>query len=152
MSTVSYIIYKNNTKKLDRHYKTAILSLILCVTARVDQADDGDHHWVHHSAGERGIPRTAHGTVYRRNGYEPSTIAILGYPGVISLTTSTPGTISWISFDVPLNEYYHFIGCIIIFWWARWPMKTILTRERLTDWTARYNASYRFSVADSKLF
>ena len=77
---------------------------------------------------------------------------ILGYPGVIPLPTSTPGTISWISFDVPLNEYYHFIGCIVIFGWARWPMKTILTRERLSDWTARYNALYRFSVADPKLF
>jgi len=40
---------------------------------------------------------------------------ILGYQGVISLATSTPGTISWISFDVPLNEYYHFIGFIFIF-------------------------------------
>ena len=40
---------------------------------------------------------------------------ILGYPGVIPLATSTPGTISCISFDVPLNEYYHFIGCIILF-------------------------------------
>jgi len=79
-------------------------------------------------------------------------IGILGYPGVIPLATSTPGTISWVSFDVPLNKYYHFIGCIISFGWTRWPMKTILTRERLSDWTARYNASYRFSVADLKLF
>jgi len=77
---------------------------------------------------------------------------ILGYQGVIPLATSTPGTISWVSFNVPLNEYYHFIGCIIILGWARWPMKTILTKERLSDWTARYKASYRFSVADSKLF
>jgi len=30
-------------------------------------------------------------------------------------------------------------------------MKTILTKERLSDWIACYNASYRFSVADSKL-
>jgi len=71
---------------------------------------------------------------------------------VIPLATSTPGTISWVSFDVPLNEYCHFIGCIIILRWARWPMKTILTRGRLSDWTARYNASYRFLVADSTLF
>jgi len=61
---------------------------------------------------------------------------ILGYPDVIPLTTSTPGTISWISFDVPLNEYYHFIGCIVIIGWARWPMKTILTWTRLSDRTA----------------
>ena len=82
------------------------------------------------------------------------TLVILGYPGVIPLatSTSTSGTISWFSFDVPLNEYYHFIGFILIFCWAGWPMKTILTKERLSDWTARYNASYRFSVADSKLF
>jgi len=79
-------------------------------------------------------------------------VIILGYSGVIPLTTSTPGTISLISFNVPLNEDYHFIGCILIFRWARWPMKMILTRERLSDWTARYNASYRFLVADSKLF
>jgi len=86
------------------------------------------------------------------NSIIPQFLPILGYPGVISLATSTPGTISWVSFDVPLNEYYHFIGCIIIFGWARWPMKTTLTRQRLSDWTARYNSSYRFSVADSKLF
>ena len=42
-------------------------------------------------------------------------ITILGYPGVIPLATSTPGTISWISFDEPLNEYYHLIGFILIF-------------------------------------
>ena len=30
---------------------------------------------------------------------------ILGYPGVISLATSTPWTIRWIFFDLPLNEY-----------------------------------------------
>jgi len=30
---------------------------------------------------------------------------ILEYSGVIPLATSTPGTISWVSFDVPLNEY-----------------------------------------------
>ena len=40
---------------------------------------------------------------------------ILGYPGVIPLATSTPGTISRISFDLPLNEYYHFISFILIF-------------------------------------
>jgi len=34
--------------------------------------------------------------------------SILGYPGVISLATSTPGTISWISFDVPLRHHPHF--------------------------------------------
>jgi len=57
---------------------------------------------------------------------------ILGYPGVIPLATSTPGTISWISFDVPLNEYYHFI---LIFGWARWPIKTILTNyKRAVIW------------------
>ena len=33
---------------------------------------------------------------------------ILGYPGVIPLATSTPGTISWISFDVPLRHHSHF--------------------------------------------
>jgi len=74
---------------------------------------------------------------------------ILGYPGVIPLATSTPGTISWMFFDLPLNEYYNFIGCIIIFRWARWPMKTIYLWERLSDWTAHYNASYRFWAADS---
>ena len=52
-----------------------------------------------------------------RHGHSSEAIIlhILGYPGVIQLATSTPETISWISFDVPLNEYYHFIGFIIIF-------------------------------------
>jgi len=40
---------------------------------------------------------------------------ILGYPGMIPLATSTTGTSSWISFDVPLNEFFHFIGFILIF-------------------------------------
>jgi len=79
-------------------------------------------------------------------------VPILDNPGVIPLATSTPGTISCFSFDVPLNIYYHFIGFILIFGWTRWSMKTMLTRERLSDWTARYNFSYRFSVADLKLF
>ena len=81
-----------------------------------------------------------------------SPFLILGYPGVIPLATSTPGKISWISFDLPLNEYYHFIGFILIFGWARWPMKTIYLWERLSDWTTHYNDSYRVSAADSKLF
>ena len=62
-------------------------------------------------------------------------------PRVIPLATSTPGTISWISFDLPLNEYYHFIGFILIFGWARWPMKTVYLWQRLSDWTAHYNVS-----------
>jgi len=60
------------------------------------------------------------------------------------------------SWHQPLGQLVEFLsmyrwGIILIFGWARWPMKTILTRERLSDWTARYNASYRFLVADSKL-
>jgi len=44
---------------------------------------------------------------------------ILGYPGVIPLATSTPGTIGWISFDLKLNEYYHFIGFHLIWWMSK---------------------------------
>jgi len=84
--------------------------------------------------------------------YQYTCQIILGYPVMIPLATSTPRTIRWISFDLPLNEYYHFIGFIPIFGWARWPMKTIYSWERLSDWTAHNNASYRFSAADSKLF
>ena len=66
-------------------------------------------------------------------------VHILGYPGVIPLATSTPGTISWISFNLRQNEYYHFIGFILVFGRARWPMKTIYLRERLSDWTAQWH-------------
>jgi len=74
---------------------------------------------------------TTHNKLIETNKLHSCKQYILGYPGVIPLATSTPGTISWISFDLPLNEYCHFISFILIFGQARWPMKTIYVWERL---------------------
>jgi len=79
-------------------------------------------------------------------------VCILGYPGWFRSLHQPLGQL------VELPSMYRWMNTIIslvsssFFGWAGWPMKTILTRMRLSDWTARYNASYRFSVADSKLF
>ena len=108
-----FVRFKKNKIELDRNMTTLHWIKILkwgwknkCPGAWESK---DQHFWPKQLVASRSDPRV----VYMYNWTHPRD------PGVIPLATSIPGTISWYSFDLPLNEYYHLIGFILILEWAR---------------------------------